>query len=342
MLFAITKNPPTIHRYRYTLTSVKMAVARNTSCNEVDTSLITLMGFAGSVSAAATLLTIVLVFKRRLYTRLVYRLATYQVSAGLLISAAAVSQFVMLRGTNGALSTLCKAIGFFSIYTLWINLAFTACMTMHLFCYAVYFKNLRTLEMLYVGTSLVLPAAMAAVPLTTDSYGIEGICWIRFSTKLNSSGICMSHKPGIAEEFALWVGPGLLLLTLESAALVVMVTILARRVCGRKEAAMIRSQRTALVQLLPLAAYPITLCILTVLIMTFRINFAINVNSGPSRSLFTVAVLCYSSIGLVASVTLALHVCMFASRGPQPPPSSRKGAIYRAIADQRTNEPIKE
>lgn len=274
------------------------------------------MGTTGSVSTAACLLAVILVFKRKLHKRLVYRLAAYQVSAGLSNAVTAVFQFLTLIDAN---SMLCNAIGFFSIYTLWINLMFTAWMTFHLFWYAVCFKNLRRMEKFYLVTSLLLPSAIAAIPLSTGNYGTESICWITFKKWNGSIGsMCYPDELGIVEEFTLWVGPAFLLLLAVSVALVVMVTILTCRVC-KNEGVMIRPQRTALIQILPLAAYPITLCILLVPIMVFRIHYAYHIHLKPSHALFTTSVLSYSSIGLVASGTLVVHMCMFAHSSNVPP-----------------------
>lgn len=284
-----------------------------TNCSSADESIVTIMGTIGSVSAAVSLLTVILVLKRNLHKRLVYRLAAYQASAGLLNSVTAVFQLTMLYSeANRVRGILCKVLGFFTMYTLWMNLMFTAWMTFHLFCFAVCFKNLRKMEPFYVVFSLVAPSVMALVPLPTNSYGVDGNCWIQFKTMNGST--CTPSKTGIIEEFTLWVGPALVLLILESIALVVMVTILTCRVC-RKGGVMIRSQRTALVQVLPLAAYPMTLCVLVVLIIAFRIHYAIHIDHDlkPLHPLFVMAVVCYSSIGLVTSGTLVVHMCMFAS-----------------------------
>ena len=43
--------------------------------------------------------------------------------------------------------------------------------TLHLFCFAVLHKNLTKLEVLYVGTSLLVPVVIGCAPLITKTYG---------------------------------------------------------------------------------------------------------------------------------------------------------------------------
>ena len=71
--------------------------------------------------------------------------------------------------------------------------------TFHLFCFAVFQKNLKKLEVLYVVTSLLVPAVIAAVPLITNSYGHSpdgAVCYMY-----------AENEAAFIERFALWDGP---------------------------------------------------------------------------------------------------------------------------------------
>ena len=68
---------------------------------------------------------------------------------------------------------ICTVFGFLTLYTEWMKLLFTMWVTFHLFCFAVLHKNLKKLEVLYVVTSLLVPALIAAFPLITHTYGLN-------------------------------------------------------------------------------------------------------------------------------------------------------------------------
>ena len=57
---------------------------------------------------------------------------------------------------------LCIVVGLLVMYTEWMKLLFTMWVTFHLFCFAVLHKNLKKLEVLYIVTSLLVPALIAA------------------------------------------------------------------------------------------------------------------------------------------------------------------------------------
>ena len=209
----------------------------------------TLFCTANSVSAFVCLTAAVLVFTLKLHTKVVYRMALYQVLASLAFATAEASQIVFSHSKKGTRDSLCAAIGWLVVYTQSTKLLFTMWMTLHLFCFAVFYKNLKRFEVLYVGTSLLVPAAMSSVPLVTQSYG------------LNASGRCYILLPNdtryiaTIERLALWDGPAAIILLMASTAVVVMVASLSRRVCLKLQYEPIGRGgqfRTALIQLLPL------------------------------------------------------------------------------------------
>ena len=76
--------------------------------------------------------------------------------------------------------------------------------TFHLFCFAVLHKNPKKLEVLYVVTSLLIPAGIASVPLITQSYGANPsgtLCYIYASNislierLINSLGWSRNYYP---------------------------------------------------------------------------------------------------------------------------------------------------
>ena len=138
--------------------------------------------------------------------------------------------------------------------------------TFHLFCFAVLHKNLKKLEVLYVVTSLLVPAVIACVPLITDTYGRSpdgAYCYIYVKENENSASI---------ERFALWDGPAMIILLAASTAMVVMVIKLTGRVCLRSKYEPITDGDRfwkALKQLLPLAAFPILFLVFEIPIYSY-------------------------------------------------------------------------
>ena len=78
-------------------------------------------------------------------------------------------QIIFIHHKKGATDSLCTAFGWLVVYTQSAKVLFTMWVTFHLFCFTVFYKNLYKLEVLYVVTSLVVPAVIACVPLVTRS-----------------------------------------------------------------------------------------------------------------------------------------------------------------------------
>ncbi|KAL5509162.1 hypothetical protein EMCRGX_G004474 [Ephydatia muelleri] len=184
-----------------------------------------MLAVANGVSVLVCLLAAFLLRWLKLYKKLVYRLALYQVLSALAMASVGATQVVFINYDE--LSTiyrrLCTAIGFLWLYSQWTKLLFTMCVTFHLFCFAVLHKNLKKLEVLYVVTSLLVPALIAIVPLITHTYGLSpggNACYIYANTSV-----------AFMERLALWDGPAMLMLIAASTAMVVMVTKLTSQVC---------------------------------------------------------------------------------------------------------------
>eukprot|EP00731_Ephydatia_muelleri_P033220 Em0026g40a len=171
---------------------------------------------------------------------------------------------------------ICTAIGFLVVYTDWSKLLFTMWVIFHLFCFAVLHRNLKKLEVLYVVTSLLVPAVIAAVPL----------------------------------RLALWDGPAMLMLIAASAAMVVMVIKLAIQVCGRRYAYEPITDGDqywkAVKQLLPLATFPILFFIFEIPVLMFHVYTS--QNSTPNEALFLADVVCFSLWSLTSGATVIVHI----------------------------------
>ena len=130
---------------------------------------------------------IILAATLQLHKQFLYRLIIYQVSSFLAFGATnmldIVQQLIMTRNQSQVYLPLCLAAAFLYTYTLLVKLFFTLIISVHLFCFAVCFKNLKNFEICYILTALVVPAIMAAVPFATSTYGQQGQgqpwCWIQ-------------------------------------------------------------------------------------------------------------------------------------------------------------------
>lgn len=223
-----------------------------------------------TVSVFVCLLAAILVFVLRLYKKIVYRLALYQVLAALMIALAQL--FQVLIG-NSKYDRVCIALAWFGMYFQWVKLLFTVWVTFHLFCFAILHKNLKKLEVFYVVTSLLVPILIAAVPLITHSYGYSSIdsCYI----PAYAGNVTLNNA--VIERFALWDGPAMVILLALSITMAVMVTKLGGRVCRRSKYEPIPEGdlfSKALKQLLPLAAFPVLFLLFIIPVLIYDVYYA--------------------------------------------------------------------
>ena len=253
-----------------------------------------------SASVLVCLLAAFLVYHLRLYRTVVYRLALYQVLASLAFATVEVFQIIFVNYSKApeVYDRACMAIGWLIMYSLWVKIFFMTWVTFHLFYFAVLQKNLKKFEVLYVATSLLIPALIASIPLTTRTYG------------LNKYGFCfLNDTASVAtiERFSLWYGPALLILLAISIAMIVMVITLARRVYSRSKYEPITEGDqfwTAVKQLLPLSAFPILFFIF--LIPVF-IDAVIAHIYAANKSL-TITNLFIALWSMSSGVTLLIHI----------------------------------
>ena len=257
-----------------------------------------------SVSVLVCLLAAILVLILRLYKKVVYRLALYQVLASLaLATVATLQEFIYIISFHRGYDQECIAMGWFLLYTEWMKLLFTMWVTFHLFCFAVLHKNLKKLEVLYVVTSLLVPAVIACVPLITRTYGRSPdgtYCYIYVKDKENSASI---------ERFALWDGPAMIILSAASTAMVVMVIKVTGRACLRSKYEPITDGDQfwkALKQLLPLAAFPILFLIFEIPIFIFHVYAT--ASSKPNMALNITQSVFFSLWSMTSGGTLLVHI----------------------------------
>ena len=255
---------------------------------------------ANSVSVLVCLLAAILVLILKLYKKVVYRLALYQVLASLALATNGILQEVLLYYSYGR---ECIAMGWLLLYAEWMKLLFTMWVTFHLFCFAVLHKNLKKLEVLYVVTSLLLPAVIACIPLITHTYGLnpDGTSCYIYEKNSNVASI---------ERFALWDGPAMIILLAASTAMVVMVIKLTGRVCLRSKYEPITDGDQfwkALKQLLPLAAFPILFLVFEIPMFIFHV-YTVTSSIPPNMALEISKSVFFSLWSMTSGGTLLVHI----------------------------------
>lgn len=217
----------------------------------------------GGVAVLTCVAALVLVLALKLHTKLVYRLAAYQVLTSLLFAVAnclnlavvdyhrdnATNAMFQFAGDSATHRVLCQIVAFARMYSAWVKLLAVVLVTCHLYCYVVRYNNLKRCEVVYVLVSVLVPIAICVVPFAMKSYGADGQwCWISGE---NSHQLKMS----------LWFGPAVFLLCIVTAAVAYMIVVLFRRACLESNDEfhnrMRQQHKNALLQLLPLLAYPV-------------------------------------------------------------------------------------
>ena len=158
----------------------------------------------------------IMVFAYKLHRKTVYRLALYQVLTAEAMAGIHVIQVVIIDYyvAPSLYEDVCKAFAYLTLFVEWAKLLLSTWVTLHLFVFAVFHKNLRRCEAVYVVTSLAIPALIASLPFATSSYGLAGSwCWIKSRTDVSNGSACYEERVlvGTIEQFALWYGPSLLL-----------------------------------------------------------------------------------------------------------------------------------
>ena len=257
---------------------------------------------ANTAAALVCLLAAILVLRLKLYRKVVYRLALYQVLSAMTFATVEASEivFVYYNSDVSVYAKVCTVIGWVVVYMQWTKLLFTMWVTLHLFCFAVFYKNLKNLEVMYVVTSLLVPAVIACVPLTTRSYGLgaSGKCYININE---------SDRSAFIERLALWDGPAMASLFMASVAMIFVVVKLGLRVWTRHAYEPITDGDQywkALKQLLPLAAFPLLFFVFTIPVLVNDILLS----KWNSEALMISNCVFVSLWSASSGVTLIIHI----------------------------------
>ena len=312
-----------------------------TLCNQTYTTtqtntILAVAGCNGVVSFCTCVVAVSLVFCLRLHKLLTYRLAMYQVLSGMLFSFTLVLFFSSMNYDSDSLpdTVVCKVQAFLTEYSMWMKLLFTISLVFHLFCLAVFLKNMKNLEIWYVLFSTLFPLLVSWIPFIHNSYGVAGAwCWIRDWT-----GDCATHHylEGIIEQFTLWYGPLFVSLTISIIATIIIVIVLLWRVCNAQpikepllETDLKPKHKEALKELLPLLVYPAIFYCISLLPLVHRIYDA--VTPYMSFKLSLAHAITISTMGLFSSSVLILHVIivkMYHRTAPTDRPNQSTNSVH--------------
>ena len=257
-------------------------------------------------SVLVCLLAAIMVFALKLHSKIVYRLALYQVLSALAFSTVETLEIIFVNYDKSPVvyGRLCTTIGWFVVYTQWVKLLFTAWLTVHLFWFGVLHKNLKKFEILYVVSSLFVPIIFASIPLITGYYHIDRLgCYISDANGTNPYAKI--------ESFALWSIPALIILLVASIAMVIMVIKLAYKVCLRLKSEAITDGDQfwkALKQLLPLAAFPILYFLFVIPVLVYGVYAA--ESSTSNEGVILAASIFIAMWGISSGMALLVHILM--------------------------------
>ena len=248
--------------------------------NKQMTRLLIALTISGLVSAVLCLIAVIVVLRYTLYKFFVYRLALYQILSCLVFSVAEALQLMTINygtGEDTYHHIACQFTAFLNTYTVWVKLILTLSLVFHIYVRAVYLKDLKKLEIVYIVISFLIPGFIASVPLITKYYGLAGgWCWIRDWKKR-----CASDKDtvGIIHQFSVWYGPLTIFLFICLIAVVIVVTKYCFwRHCTRchKTNTNEDANKKAVKELLPLLLYPVIFFVLALFPLINRLNGAIS------------------------------------------------------------------
>ena len=280
---------------------------------------------SASLSIAVCTLSIICLLLLRLHTKSSYRLALYQVSSSLLFGVACFGAFFAFPENNSN-TVQCLTFAFVAQYAVWVEIAFTVCLTLHLFCLSVFYKNMAKCERAYVLCSLLVPLALAIVPFITSSYGpAEVWCWIQ-NWKLQNNTSTRDNTAEV-EQFVLLYGPAFVILVACSGAVITMGLILACRAFTNVAMPITSGQQQhqqLLKQLLPIIVYPILFFLFFLVPFTNRIYTKYTPKSP--QGLIYATVFFVTSWSTAPGVALLVHMIIIFSIARR-----RRGCCQRKI-----------
>ena len=298
-----------------------------TSCSFSDSQIHSIVITYGSVGALAVIICVVglfLAFSLKLYRKFVYRLAIYQVTAALFIGLVRLMQLPLMAVNDDETNhKVCVGLAYIIVSIDWIKLVFTAWITVHLFAYAVFGKNLKKLEIPLVVFGLIVGPLIASAPLFTHSYGRAGAwCWITDNDQDCSSE---DFSKGEIEQFVIWFVPAIIILLINSIIGTITVATMGYRICCTESVRKVQhiendeertvlvkgkeqTLRDALIMFLPLIAYPFIYCIL---IITPLVNRFYQLAAHQSNfNLFLASAALIPSFSLSAGIVFLAHIAV--------------------------------
>ena len=181
--------------------------------------------------------------------------------------------YIILRNED-----LCMAVGALAEYSMWVLQLIVCWITVHLFVLAVLKRNNNSLKYEIGGiiVCLAVPIPFFIVPFLDFKigilYGLSGAwCWIK-TTNQN----CHKYEAGEIEQFTLWYGPLVVIVTMNFLAMFIVIIVLCK---GTREADIpnqLRNQyKKALKESLPLLFYPILADIIVCLTLINRVFYVV-------------------------------------------------------------------
>ena len=259
-------------------------------------SMIISTGTIVGVSVFVCIMAVVLILTLRLHTKLVYRLAVYQI----------LSSILLLAGWVAYLTSMFSAVSRLGMYTLEIFATFSAYLyqflctwiVVHLFALAVCHKNLNRLEPLYVVSSLLVSSVMAAMSLAL----------VFVANSETHSSDCSAFKVFVIKR---WIEGVIacLVISLNCASMMATGLILCHRAYGKRNgpnghrSLSDQQHKKALCEMLPLLMYPV-LSIVSPVLYTVMNHFD---HAFDYRSRFVVPILTFT-LSMMFSLSIISHL----------------------------------
>lgn len=278
------------------------------------------MGVGGVCAILVCVVALIMVKFFKLYRYLSHRLAMYQVLAAVFFGSVCALEMTFIQYDERAYYRyLCAIAGFLLEYAVWVKLLFMFCLTFHLFCFAVFYRNFEKLEVVYIVFSIIGPLTFCWIPFVHGIYGEAGAwCWIQ-----NWSNDCANSKlpEGEIEEYSLLYGPAFIGLSLSALAVFFIVVVLAYRAYffrthshdSDESTSLLNTQRRKVLrEIAPLVAYPILFFIFFAPSFVNRIRGTI-VKEASFES-FMWSAITTPMLSFFAGVTLIVHILVLECR----------------------------
>ena len=192
----------------------------------------------------------------------------------------------------------CAAVGYLITYSGWMKVTLMCSITLHFFLLAMFQKSLKKYEWVITLLAFLLPAVVAAVPLSTNTYGHpKAWCWI-----------CPTEK-GFAQQVALWYVPFAILMSLNYIA---MGMILSSVCLQDKHTPISNRHRQTIKDSLPLLFYPMVLQVICFIGLANRISHY--TSKHPSCVLVSLGAAVSPLMGIVIIVTFLTYICRLKRR----------------------------